>query len=163
MTRRIALLDGQVDRLRNGGDGALSMSGEDEIARLADNVQELMDEVVALQRRRAEARHGLMVQHNSDIVMLCDETGVVAFATPALKHTLDVDPASAIGRTPARGGQTPRDRWTSQTYHTSQAWTGGTWMNATWSNGIRTGDAWTSGDWTGATWSGATWSAAVWS
>jgi len=98
VTKRIAVLDGLVDRRREGGEDSVSISGDDEIARLSDNVGELLNEVTALQHRRAEARLGTMIQSSSDIVVLCDASGTARYATPALQRTLGVDPATVAGR-----------------------------------------------------------------
>jgi diguanylate cyclase (GGDEF)-like protein/PAS domain S-box-containing protein len=98
VTKRIAALDRLVGRRRDGGEESVSISGDDEIARLSDNVEDVLNEVAVLQHRRAEARLGSMIQQSSDIVMLCDASGSVRYATPALQRTLGVDPATVADR-----------------------------------------------------------------
>ncbi len=58
----------------------------------------LVDQVRLLTEQRGHDRLAAMVEHSSDVVMLCDLHGKVSYASPGLRSTLGFDPNSWPGR-----------------------------------------------------------------
>src|SRR5680860_383537 len=68
------------------------------MALLVRELQRSLSTIAALERERGDARVGALVQHVSEIIMLCDACGVVHWASPSLQRQLGHQQARLLGR-----------------------------------------------------------------
>ena len=102
---RLSDLNNQVSNINNSGDLSLqiSISGEDELANLAETINQMLHalEDADSHRQEQEERYRLLAEHSTDMITRHAVDGTILYASPACRILLGYEPEELVDRTPA--------------------------------------------------------------
>ncbi len=102
---RLSDLTDQVSHINNSGDLSLelSVSGDDELADLAEKINQMLRalEDADSDRLEQEERYRLLAEHSTDMITRHSAEGMILYASPACRTLLGYEPEELVNRTPA--------------------------------------------------------------
>src|SRR5680860_1299952 len=100
------------------------------MALLVRELQRSLSTIAALERERGDARVGALVQHVSEIIMLCDACGVVHWASPSLQRQLGHQQVRWLRASSSWLGLGPKKCWYASSASPATTGSGGTSKSA---------------------------------
>ena len=101
---RLASLSTSVSNIAANGDADLrvQMPGADELASLADDINQMLEALgnSQVERLESEDRYRLMAENSTDMITRHNPQGVFVYASPASRALLGYEPSELIGRVP---------------------------------------------------------------
>jgi PAS domain S-box-containing protein len=101
---RLASLSTSVSNIAANGDPDLriQMPGGDELASLADTINQMLEALTnsQVERNETEGRYRLMAENSTDMITRHDPKGVFVYVSPASRALLGYEPSELIGRVP---------------------------------------------------------------
>jgi PAS domain S-box-containing protein len=102
---RLSDLNDQVSHISNSGDLSLqiSVSGEDELAHLAETINQMLHalEDADSDRLEQEERYRLLAEHSTDMITRHSAERIILYASPACRTLLGYEPEELANHTPA--------------------------------------------------------------